>query len=235
MSPSSGTWKTTPRGTFNTLPNTASRGKRPKRFSATLAVNGSEPSNRTAQVFGDIDRQVHHGHLGRGVERPPDHLSGHSLRSRPAPREEAMSQTDSKPALSPEQQAAVEAIRARSKTERAGPDELIDRGDSMSWFPTGNPWSCATRGAPEADSGTPRIEPNRPIGAIGNDPRGDQKLETGGISTRPWTLCSATRQPWVRTSGLHRGTPAVTIRRGLIDPPGELRWRGRAAREHVFA
>ena len=29
-----------------------------------------------------------------------------------------MSQTDSKPALSPEQQAAVEAIRARSKIER---------------------------------------------------------------------------------------------------------------------
>ena len=28
-----------------------------------------------------------------------------------------MSQTDSKPALSPEQQAAVEAIRARSKIE----------------------------------------------------------------------------------------------------------------------
>ena len=40
-----------------------------------------------------------------------------------------MSQTDSKPALSPEQQAAVEAIRARSKIERPGPDELIDRGE----------------------------------------------------------------------------------------------------------
>ena len=48
-----------------------------------------------------------------------------------------MSQTDSKPALSPEQQAAVEAIRARSKTEHPGPDELIDRGELDELVPHG--------------------------------------------------------------------------------------------------
>jgi DNA-binding XRE family transcriptional regulator len=48
-----------------------------------------------------------------------------------------MSRTDSKPALSPEQQAAVEAIRARSKIERPGPDELIDRGELDELVPHG--------------------------------------------------------------------------------------------------
>ncbi len=48
-----------------------------------------------------------------------------------------MSQTDSKPALSPEQQAAVEAIRARSKIERPGPDELIDQGELDELVPHG--------------------------------------------------------------------------------------------------
>jgi DNA-binding XRE family transcriptional regulator len=48
-----------------------------------------------------------------------------------------MSQTDSKPALSPKQQAAVEAIRARSKIERPGPDELIDRGELDELVPHG--------------------------------------------------------------------------------------------------
>jgi len=41
-----------------------------------------------------------------------------------------MSQTHDKPALSPEQQAAVKAIRDRSRQERLGPDELIDHGES---------------------------------------------------------------------------------------------------------
>jgi hypothetical protein len=50
---------------------------------------------------------------------------------------EAMSQTDSKPALSPEQQAAVEAIRAQSKIERPGPDDLMDRGDLDELVPHG--------------------------------------------------------------------------------------------------
>ena len=40
-----------------------------------------------------------------------------------------MSQTHDKPWLSPEQQAAVKAIRDRSRSERPGPDELIDRGE----------------------------------------------------------------------------------------------------------
>jgi DNA-binding XRE family transcriptional regulator len=40
-----------------------------------------------------------------------------------------MSKTRDKPKLSPEQQAAVKAIRDRSKKEQPGPDELIDRGE----------------------------------------------------------------------------------------------------------
>ena len=48
-----------------------------------------------------------------------------------------MSHTESKPPLTPEQQAAVEAIRARSKTERPGPDELIDRGELDELVPHG--------------------------------------------------------------------------------------------------
>lgn len=40
-----------------------------------------------------------------------------------------MSKTHNKPALSPDQQAAIKAIRERSKKERPGPDELIDRGE----------------------------------------------------------------------------------------------------------
>ncbi len=48
-----------------------------------------------------------------------------------------MSQTHPKPALSPEQQAAVEAIRAQSKTEPPGPDELIDRGELDELVPQG--------------------------------------------------------------------------------------------------
>ncbi len=40
-----------------------------------------------------------------------------------------MSKTHDKPALSAEQRAAIEAIRERSRKERPGPDELIDRGE----------------------------------------------------------------------------------------------------------
>jgi DNA-binding XRE family transcriptional regulator len=40
-----------------------------------------------------------------------------------------MSKAHDKPALSPQQQAAIEAIRDRSRKERPGPDELIDRGE----------------------------------------------------------------------------------------------------------
>jgi DNA-binding XRE family transcriptional regulator len=40
-----------------------------------------------------------------------------------------MSKTRDKPALSAEQRAAIEAIRERSRKERPGPDELIDRGE----------------------------------------------------------------------------------------------------------
>jgi DNA-binding XRE family transcriptional regulator len=40
-----------------------------------------------------------------------------------------MSKTHGKPALSAEQRAAIEAIRERSRKERPGPDELIDRGE----------------------------------------------------------------------------------------------------------
>ena len=40
-----------------------------------------------------------------------------------------MSKTHDKPALSAEQRAAIEAVRERSRKERPGPDELIDRGE----------------------------------------------------------------------------------------------------------
>ncbi len=40
-----------------------------------------------------------------------------------------MSKTHDKPALSPEQQAAIDSIRARARKERPGPDELIARGE----------------------------------------------------------------------------------------------------------
>jgi DNA-binding XRE family transcriptional regulator len=40
-----------------------------------------------------------------------------------------MSKTHDKLALSPEQRAAIEAIRERARKERPGPDELIDRGE----------------------------------------------------------------------------------------------------------
>jgi DNA-binding XRE family transcriptional regulator len=40
-----------------------------------------------------------------------------------------MSKTHDKPALSPEQQAAIAEIRDRSRRERPGPDELIDQGE----------------------------------------------------------------------------------------------------------
>ena len=40
-----------------------------------------------------------------------------------------MTKANKRPELSQEQQAAIEAIRARSRKERPGPDELIDRGE----------------------------------------------------------------------------------------------------------
>jgi DNA-binding XRE family transcriptional regulator len=40
-----------------------------------------------------------------------------------------MSKTHDKPALTPEQQAALAEIRERSRRERPGPDELIDQGE----------------------------------------------------------------------------------------------------------
>jgi transcriptional regulator with XRE-family HTH domain len=40
-----------------------------------------------------------------------------------------MTKASKKPKLSREQQAAIEAIRARAREDRPGPDELIDRGE----------------------------------------------------------------------------------------------------------
>lgn len=58
-----------------------------------------------------------------------DDLPHHRLRSPAARGEAKMSKTHDKPALSAEQRAAIEAIRERSRKERPGPDELIDRGE----------------------------------------------------------------------------------------------------------
>jgi DNA-binding XRE family transcriptional regulator len=48
-----------------------------------------------------------------------------------------MSETRSKPALTAEQRAAIKAIRERSRIERPGPDELIDRGELDELVPHG--------------------------------------------------------------------------------------------------
>jgi DNA-binding XRE family transcriptional regulator len=45
--------------------------------------------------------------------------------------------THDKPALTPEQQAAHAAIRARAQRERPGPDELIDQGELDELVPHG--------------------------------------------------------------------------------------------------
>jgi acetyl-CoA carboxylase carboxyltransferase component len=48
-----------------------------------------------------------------------------------------MSRTTNKPELTPEQQAAVAAIRERARHDRPGPDELIDRGELDELVPHG--------------------------------------------------------------------------------------------------
>jgi DNA-binding XRE family transcriptional regulator len=48
-----------------------------------------------------------------------------------------MSRTNAKPELTPEQQAAVAAIRERARHDRPGPDELIDRGEIDELVPHG--------------------------------------------------------------------------------------------------
>lgn len=45
--------------------------------------------------------------------------------------------THPKPALTPEQRAAVKAIRERSRDDRPGPDELMDRGEIDELVPHG--------------------------------------------------------------------------------------------------
>ena len=45
--------------------------------------------------------------------------------------------THAKPALTPEQRAAVKAIRERSRDDRPGPDELVDRGEIDELVPHG--------------------------------------------------------------------------------------------------
>ncbi len=45
--------------------------------------------------------------------------------------------TQAKPALSAEQRAAVQSIRERSRHDRPGPDELIDRGEIDELVPHG--------------------------------------------------------------------------------------------------
>ncbi len=92
--------------------------------------NGSEPSNGSAASFRlDFDRQVHHCHLGRSLPRSPDDLPRDGLRSSTPPGEAAMTKANKRPGLSQEQRTAIEAIRARAREERPGPDELIDRGE----------------------------------------------------------------------------------------------------------
>src|SRR4051794_13228819 len=48
-----------------------------------------------------------------------------------------MSRTKTKPELTPEQHAAIAAIRERARHDRPGPDELIDRGELDELVPHG--------------------------------------------------------------------------------------------------
>lgn len=48
-----------------------------------------------------------------------------------------MSRTKAKPELTPEQRAAIDAIRERARHDRPGPDELIDRGELDELVPHG--------------------------------------------------------------------------------------------------
>ncbi len=59
-----------------------------------------------------------------------------------------MSKTHDKPALSAEQQAAIKAIRERSRTDRPGPDELIDRGELDELVPQAQYIEAARFGGP---------------------------------------------------------------------------------------
>ncbi len=86
-----------------------------------------------------------------------------------------MSKTHDKPALSAEQQAAIEAIRERARKERPGPDELIDRGELDELVPQaqyieGRALGVRLRRDPRADG----VEPDGRVGTIGTDPRRHQ-------------------------------------------------------------
>ena len=95
-----------------------------------MQPDGTEPTIWPAAIIRlHFDRQVHHGHLGGNLRRSADGLSGQGIRSPAASGETEMSKTYDKPALLLDQQAAIKAIRDRSKKEQPGPDELIDRGE----------------------------------------------------------------------------------------------------------
>ena len=108
-----------------------------------------------------------------------------------------MSKTHDKTALSAEQRAAIEAIRERSRKERPGPDELIDRGELDDLVPQAQYIEPRSRGAIPADSGREGLEPDRPVGAVRTDPRRHQsageRLEPEPDARDPLSLCGSPR------------------------------------------
>ena len=109
-----------------------------------------------------------------------------------------MSKTHDKPALSDEKRAAIEAIRERSRTERPGPDELIDRGELDELVPQLRTHRGTRLGGPvPADPRGDGLEPDRPVGALRTDPRRHQpagkRLESQPDSRDPFPLCGSPR------------------------------------------
>src|SRR5271157_2973559 len=95
----------------------------------------------------------------------------------------------------------------------------------MNWFPRAIHGAARTHGTPEADSGATRVEPDRRIRAIGNDPRGDQQARKRVESqSDPGHVIPLRDGPGCANQALRGRMPAATIRTGLIDP------RGRPAR-----
>src|SRR5271157_4020079 len=95
----------------------------------------------------------------------------------------------------------------------------------MNWFPRAIHGAARTHGTPEADSGATRIEPDRRIRAIGNDPRGDQQARKRVESqSDPGHVIPLRDGPGGANQARRGRMHAATIGTGLIDP------RGRPAR-----
>src|SRR5271157_6457055 len=99
----------------------------------------------------------------------------------------------------------------------------------MNWFPRAIHGAARTHGTPEADSGATRIEPDRRIRAIGNDPRGDQQARKRVESqSDPGHVIPLRDGPGGANQARRGRMPAAKIRAGLIDPRGHTSSAGAA-------